>query len=126
MALTRNLPRNLGEVSVSPFLGGTMAKQERIGDWLVHPAASLFPLLEGEQYEQLKASIRVHGLKESIVVKDGVLWDGRNRGKACLELGIDPPTVVYTGSLSAEQYIIDANILRRNLTDDQRLALYSM
>ena len=52
-----------------------------------HPLADLFPLLEGEDFEQLVTDIRENGLYEPIVMLDGRILDGRNRYRACLSAG---------------------------------------
>jgi hypothetical protein len=103
---------------------------ETIGGYPVHPVASLFPLLEGERYEELKAAISRDGQLEPIVVTSpseaypsGQLLDGRNRLRACIDLSIKPTIEPYTGMLSAEDYILAKNLLRRHLTDDQRLMI---
>lgn len=57
-----------------------------------HPAAELFPLLEGAAYDSFKADIREHGQREPVVMLEGQILDGRNRYRACVELGIEPQT----------------------------------
>lgn len=42
---------------------------EVIGGYKVHPAASLFPLLEGEDFTDLVESIKTYGLMHPIIVK---------------------------------------------------------
>jgi ParB-like chromosome segregation protein Spo0J len=56
--------------------------EERIGKYRVHPVASMFPLLEGEEFEDLVESIRAYGQKIPITVHEGLLLDGRNRDRA--------------------------------------------
>jgi ParB-like chromosome segregation protein Spo0J len=65
-------------------------EEERIGNYRVHPVASLFPLLEGQEFEELCEDIESVGQKVPIVVHEGMLLDGRNRLRACLKLGIEP------------------------------------
>jgi hypothetical protein len=49
----------------------------------VHPAASAYPLMEGQDWEKLLASIRRDmKVQEKVVFQDGVLLDGRNRLRA--------------------------------------------
>ena len=52
----------------------------------VHPAADLFPMVEGDEFRDLCADIKERGLAQPITVdRDGLLLDGRNRLMACFE-----------------------------------------
>ncbi len=42
-----------------------------------HPLAKILPLMEGTEYEDLVASIRVHGQRDPIIVAEGMILDGR-------------------------------------------------
>jgi hypothetical protein len=86
----------------------------------VHPYADKFPMLPQAELEELAQSIRESGLRQPIVVTvDGLILDGRNRFQACRMAGVEPETVVYEGADLAE-YVLDANITRRNMTTGQR------
>lgn len=86
----------------------------------VHPYADKFPMLPQAELEELAQSIRDSGLRQPIVVTvDGLILDGRNRFQACRMAGVEPETVVYEGADLAE-YVLDANITRRNMTTGQR------
>jgi len=86
----------------------------------IHPYADQFPMLPQAELEELAQSIRDSGLRQPIVVTvDGLILDGRNRFRACRMAGVEPETVVYEGSDLAE-YVLDANITRRNMTTGQR------
>lgn len=86
----------------------------------VHPYADKFPMLPQAELEELAQSIRDSGLRQPIVVTvDGLILDGRNRFQACRMAGVEPETVVYEGNDLAE-YVLDANITRRNMTTGQR------
>jgi ParB-like chromosome segregation protein Spo0J len=98
--------------------------EERIGKYRVHPVASMFPLMDGEDYEDLRKSIEKYGQLEPIVLdSDNVLLDGRNRMRVLLELGRQPFLHLHTGKMSVEQYILARNLFRRHLTDDQRMMI---
>ncbi len=100
-------------------------------DWLqaeldrpYHAAAQLFPLLEGADFDQLKADIAEHGQLEPVTLHpDGSILDGRNRHRACVDLEIEPRFETWTDNGSVLAFVISKNIMRRHLTSSQRAAL---
>jgi hypothetical protein len=88
-----------------------------------HEAAAMFPFLEGKDFEEFKADIARHGLKEPIVLLGGKILDGRNRYRAILEIedeAIQPEFVEYTGDQAPEDFVRSKNLYRRHLTASQR------
>ena len=86
----------------------------------VHPYADKFPMLPETELAELADSISVNGLRLAIVITPGgLILDGRNRWKACELADVEPATIVYDGEDIAE-YVIDANITRRNMSTGQR------
>ena len=92
----------------------------QIGDYTIDPIAKVYPDMGKEDFEGLKNSIKQNGLRHPIVLKDGKVVDGKNRLKACLELGIEPQTVAWDGEGSVIEFVVDMNHNRRNLTKSQR------
>jgi hypothetical protein len=73
------------------------------------------------EYPALRASIEELGrLEEPITLYEGMVLDGRNRLRACRELGITPAVTEWAGQGSPERYVISKNISRRHLTESQR------
>ncbi|MCB1499730.1 MAG: hypothetical protein KDK07_08045 [Bauldia sp.] len=111
-----------------------------------HPLANLFPLIEGEAFEDLVASIREDGFRsgEEIVLLEGKILDGRNRYRALEALvaagelpaaEIEPTSWLFVkfesegldGLFSPEEiargplaYVLAKNLHRRHLTESQR------
>jgi N6-adenosine-specific RNA methylase IME4 len=96
---------------------------EVIAGFEVHPAASAFPLMPEQELAELADSIRGNGLKHPIVVQDRLVIDGRNRLVACERAGVRPSTVEWDGRGSVLDYVINANLHRRHLTQDQRAVI---
>jgi N6-adenosine-specific RNA methylase IME4/ParB-like chromosome segregation protein Spo0J len=84
-----------------------------------HALATLFPLLNGEDFDELVADIRTQGLREPIVMFEGKVLDGRNRYRACVEAGVEPTLTVYQGD-DPVAYVISLNLRRRHLDESQR------
>jgi hypothetical protein len=85
----------------------------------VHPLASCYPLLQGQAFDELVADIKAHGLAVSIELYGGMILDGRNRYRACQQLGIEPTTITYQGNDPVAR-VESLNGHRRHLTQSQR------
>ena len=91
----------------------------------VHPLASAFPMLDGEELDALVEDIRENGLRHSIVLDhNGQLIDGRNRLRACQVAGIKP--TFTTTDLDPVAYILSENVHRRHLSKGQQAMAYAM
>ena len=87
-----------------------------------HPFADVFPLLEGDDFTKLLEDIREHGQREPVILYDGKILDGRNRYRACVELGI-PPLFEYSKASTDDEALresVSRNLHRRHLTASQR------
>lgn len=96
----------------------------KIHDMESHPAADIFPMMTGEEFEALKEDIEAHGLLEPIVLDDEErILDGRNRYRACVDLEMDDDMidfVAYEGEQSPIDFVISLNLKRRHLNESQR------
>ena len=84
-----------------------------------HQIADLFPLMEGEQFRNFVADIKENGLINPIHIYEDQILDGRNRYNACVELGIEPQYIEYTGD-DPVGFVISKNLHRRHLNAYQR------
>lgn len=85
-----------------------------------HPLAELFPAMADEAFDQLVADIRANGLREAIILHEGMILDGRNRHRACTVIGIEPITRVWDERGSPLDFVVSKNLHRRHLSDQQR------
>jgi DNA modification methylase len=89
-----------------------------------HQVANIFPMIEGDEFDQLVADIATNGLKESIMLHpDGSIIDGRNRHRACIEADVKPDFRTWDGDGSLLSFVLSVNLHRRHLTSSQRAAL---
>jgi N6-adenosine-specific RNA methylase IME4/ParB-like chromosome segregation protein Spo0J len=83
-----------------------------------HPAADVWPMMDGKRYDELLNDVRAHGQREPITLCDGMILDGRNRYRACVDLGLEPITRDYRGDPWALSWSL--NGARRDLEDVRR------
>jgi N6-adenosine-specific RNA methylase IME4 len=93
-----------------------------------HPLAGVFPLLEGAEFDALVASIRRSGLRNSIIVYENKIIDGRNRERACAEIEANPQPSDHPDAKARYeafegddpvQFVLDQNRDRRHLNPAQ-------
>ena len=87
-----------------------------------HEVAGIFPMMTDEEYESLKADIAANGLLEPVWLHpdDHSIIDGRNRHKACVELGKEPKYRYWDGKGSLVSFVVSLNLKRRHLNESQR------
>lgn len=86
----------------------------------LHPLAELFPPMRDEEFKGLIEDIRKNGLREPIITHDGTVLDGRNRYRACIEIGIEPLTRPWDGKGDPIDFVLSKNLHRRHLKEGQR------
>lgn len=82
----------------------TEPEPERIGGYIIHTVASLFPLLQDEDYEGLKDSIGIHGQATRLWCRTVSCSTGAT-GCACLASGREPSVEESRGKLLPDEYI---------------------
>lgn len=87
---------------------------------VTHPAAELFPMMSGGEFAALKEDIRQNGQRERALLFGGKVLDGRNRIKACEELGIKPDIAEIEECPDPVGFVLSKNLHRRHLTESQR------
>jgi len=98
-----------------------MSKQKlKISDYLIHPAAELFPMMSETEFQAMKEDIRLHGQNDDVLIWNGQLLDGRNRLRACTELGIEPGWSELPKTIDPVAWVLSHNLHRRHLTTSQR------
>ena len=82
-----------------------------------HPAADAWPMMDDGRFAELRADIEANGQREPITICDGMILDGRNRYRACVDLDIEPLTRDYVGdpwafawSLNGERRDLEATV----------------
>src|SRR5438132_1646068 len=91
-----------------------------------HPLAQLFPQISDEELGELGRDIALHGQLEPIVLYHGKILDGLNRYRACRLMNREPWTIEFNqerARRTPEEYVVAANLLRRQLTPGQRAAI---
>ena len=92
-----------------------------------HPYSALFkPFdLSGEELTALENSIQANGVRNPVTLYQGAILDGWNRYSAASRLGVNCPTKEFSGDDSeAWQFVLDENMHRRSLTNEQKAIIY--
>jgi hypothetical protein len=84
-----------------------------------HEVADIFPLMSADEFSALKADIEKNGLIEPIWTYENKIIDGRNRYRACTELGIEPRYREWQGKGYLIDFVVSLNLKRRHLTSSQ-------
>ena len=88
--------------------------------FIPHAFAEILPALSDSDFDSLRESLKTDGyLGPPIYTFEGKILDGVHRYRLCVELGIDPPCVEYTGD-NAFRFALNQNIARRHLNESQR------
>jgi len=87
-----------------------------------HPYSNIWPLLEGDDFEKLKADIKANGLRMNLITYQGKLLDGRNRERACEAVGVSAryAAAEVTTDDEALSLVVSLNEHRRHLSLEHR------
>jgi len=89
-----------------------------------HELADLLPMIDGVNFENLKADIAQRGILEPILLFEGRILDGRNRYRAGKAVGhnfVAANFREFEGTYAeAEAYVFSTNFLRRQMTNAQK------
>lgn len=84
--------------------------------------------LPKDQRDSLRDNIKKYGIREPLVVwkEKNILVDGHNRHDICNELGIKPDITYYSfaDENEAKMFIIENQIIRRNLQPYEKIEVY--
>lgn len=88
----------------------------------IEKACEIFPLIDGDEFQALKRDIAEHGQREPIIYVDGEIIDGRNRLRACEELGIEPKIRNLTADEAGDVFslVMSLNFHRRHLKPHEK------
>lgn len=88
----------------------------RVRPTAAHPAAELFPMMKDTDLGMLIEDIDANGLREPILVFQGLVLDGRNRLRACETAGVEPRFIEWDGVGSPLAIVLSRNFHRRHRT----------
>jgi hypothetical protein len=97
-----------------------------VADWRAlepHDMCAVFPRLPDEERELLRQSIIGNGMRFPIVLFEGKILDGRQRFEICRDEDVEPRFETFMGPGSAMAFVIDVNVRRRHLTQDETRSL---
>jgi ParB-like chromosome segregation protein Spo0J len=89
----------------------------------IHPAADIFPAMEGDEFTAFSKDVEEHGVREPITIdQQNRVLDGRNRHSACEALGHKeiPAKIVDWDDGTINAYVVSENVHRRHLKETPR------
>lgn len=100
----------------------------KLGSYTVHAFADAFPLIEGEEFDEMVLDVKRNGLRDPILLNHDqtVLIDGRNRYRACEAANAEMTFETLPAHFSEAEIIdliVSKNITRRQLSAGQRAFL---
>lgn len=96
----------------------------KIKDLELHEAVELYPVMQKEEFEALKISIKERGISVPLTLCNNKVIDGRHRLAAAKELKLKEVPVEVINDLTEEQiidFVNDRNLTHRHLTAGQRV-----
>lgn len=130
-------PEGLGKLDKESAEGQDEAIEKALSDakkdvyeydgktYTAHPVATLFPLITGDQFNELVVSLKHNGMRHPVLLLGDQIVDGRNRFRAAKKAGVK---IVFQQIDPNEDVCViamDMNIHRRDLKG-RRVALASM
>jgi hypothetical protein len=116
--------RTLDDTSAGPL--EQTSQREDVGyeegsilDYPDHPCAKILPPLLEPEFATLLADVRDYGHREPIFIHDGHMLEGRDRYRACLEIGVQPKFDTYEGG-DPIGFLLSRTVRRRHLNESQR------
>ena len=79
----------------------------------------MFPRMGETDFAALRDDIKANGLLNPITLHDGMILDGGNRYRACLEAGVEPRFEDFDGD-SIVSFVLSSNFHRRHLSAGQQ------
>jgi hypothetical protein len=87
-----------------------------------HPFSNIWPLLEGDAFEEFATDIAANGLRLPILLYQDMILDGRNRDRACIKAGVEPRYEQSKAETDNEamELVFSLNQHRRHLSFQER------
>lgn len=87
-----------------------------------HPLCTLFPRMADAEFNALVQDIATNGLRQPIVLHEGMILDGGNRYRACIAAEVEPDFIEHDGG-NLVSFVLSANMHRRHMTPGQQAAI---
>ncbi len=87
-----------------------------------HPLSAAWPDMAREDFDALVMSIEKNGLRDPIVLFNGMILDGWHRYQACEMAGRPIATTIFDGTPAEAEQLVGDKHTRRSLTATQRVA----